>query len=209
MRIQWTFTRSKRRNAGAMWLHDDVAARVQALIEDAPDDRRLLRDEMTGKDYTEDLFIRRWVAVREAAIQADKFGLLRGLGNLQFRDMRRTFGVLSRAGGSTKDDTGDVLGNSAAVNPQLAEVYMPSQLDTASRAVDAIKRPRAPAARKRVWHPISRATWPVSARAARAGGSSASRPGRWSRRHWGGNGSRLKAKESQYDGNHLRPARVG
>lgn len=147
-RIQWTFTRSKRRNAGAMWLHDEVAPRVRALILDAPEDRRLLRDEETGADYHEDLFIRRWVKVREAAVKADKTGKLAALTGLQFRDLRRTFGILSRAGGSTKDDTGDVLGNSAAVNPTLAEVYMPSQLDTASRAVDAIKRPKAPASRR-------------------------------------------------------------
>ncbi|WP_374425009.1 hypothetical protein [Paracoccus sp. (in: a-proteobacteria)] len=140
-RVQWTFTRSKRRNAGAMWLHDEVAPRVRALIKGAPADRRLLRDEKTGGDYTEELFIRRWVAVRDAAVQADRAGRLRGLAGLQFRDLRRTFGILSRSGGSTKDDTGDVLGNSSAVNPQLAEVYMPSQLDTASRAVDAIQRP--------------------------------------------------------------------
>lgn len=140
-RVQWTFTRSKRRNAGAMWLHDEVAPRIRALITDAPTDRRLLRDEKTGADYDEELFIRRWVAVRDAAVQADRAGKLGALASLQFRDLRRTFGILSRSGGSTKDDTGDVLGNSSAVNPQLAEVYMPSQLDTASRAVDAIRRP--------------------------------------------------------------------
>lgn len=141
-RVQWTFTRSKRRNAGAMWLHDEVAPRIRALITDAPTDRRLLRDEKTGADYDEELFIRRWVAVRDAAVQADRAGKLGALASLQFRDLRRTFGILSRSGGSTKDDTGDVLGNSSAVNPQLAEVYMPSQLDTASRAVDAIRRPK-------------------------------------------------------------------
>lgn len=141
-RIQWTFTRSKRGNAGAMWLHDEVAARVRPLLKGAPADRRLLRDEETGRDYDEDLFIRRWVKVREAAVKADKAGKLADLAGLQFRDLRRTFGILSRSGGSTKDDTADVLGNSAAVNPQLAEVYMPSQLDTASRAVDAIQRPK-------------------------------------------------------------------
>ncbi len=140
-RVQWTFTRSKRRNAGAMWLHDEVAPRVRALIADAPGTRRLLQDEKTGADYDEDLFIRRWVAVRDAAVQADRAGRLGAMAGLQFRDLRRTFAILSRSGGSTKDDTGDVLGNSSAVNPQLAEVYMPSQLDTASRAVDAIKRP--------------------------------------------------------------------
>lgn len=63
------------------------------------------------------------------------------LSRLQFRDLRRIFGILSRAGGSTRDDTADVLGNSAATNLRLAETYMPSQLDTASRAVDAIRRP--------------------------------------------------------------------
>lgn len=140
-RVQWTFTRSKRRNAGAMWLHDEVAPRVLALIAGTDPGQRLLRDNRTGADYTEDLFIRRWTLVRDAAVQADRRGRLPGLQDLQFRDLRRTFAILSRSGGSTKDDTGDVLGNSSAVNPQLAEVYMPSQLDTASRAVDAIKRP--------------------------------------------------------------------
>lgn len=56
--------------------------------------------------------------------------------------------MLSRAGGATKDDTGDVLGNSAAVNPRLGETYMPAQLETASRAVMAIKRPAKAKGRK-------------------------------------------------------------
>lgn len=140
-RIQWTFTRSKRHNAGALWLHDEVAPRIRALITGAKPDRRLLQDEKTGADYHEDLFIRRWREVRAAAIEAGEMPALSGL---QFRDLRRTFGIMSRAGGATKDDTADVLGNSAATNPQLAQVYMPGQLDTASRAVAAIKRPSQP-----------------------------------------------------------------
>lgn len=148
-RIQWTFTRSKRGNAGAMWLHEEVTPRVKALIAGAPADRRLLQDEKTGEDYHEELFIRRWIMVRDAALKADNAGSPSKLADLQFRDLRRTFGILSRRGGSTKDDTADVLGNSAATNPQLAEVYMPSQLDTASRAVDAIKRPPNAKVRKR------------------------------------------------------------
>ncbi|WP_313349774.1 hypothetical protein [Paracoccus sp. (in: a-proteobacteria)] len=67
----------------------------------------------------------------EAAIKSDKHGKLADIAGPQFRDLRRTFGILSRSGGSTKHDTADALGNSAAVNPQPAEVYMPSQLDTA------------------------------------------------------------------------------
>ncbi|VDS07934.1 hypothetical protein PARHAE_01114 [Paracoccus haematequi] len=144
-RIQWTVTRSKRGNTGAMWLHDEVQGRVDALIDGSTDPhRRLLRDEETGADYDDDLFVRRWRKVRDAAVQADRFGRLQGLATLQFRDLRRTFGILSRSGGATKDDAADVLGNSAATNPQLADTYMPSQLDTASRAVEAIKRPVRP-----------------------------------------------------------------
>ncbi len=141
-RIQWTLIRSKRGTSGAMWLHAEVQDRVHALIVGINDpDRRLLRADDTGADYDEDSFGRCWRKVRDAAMATDKGGKLAALAGLQFRDLRRTFGTLSRAGGATKDDTGDVLGNSAATNPQLARVYMPSQLDTASRAVDAIKRP--------------------------------------------------------------------
>lgn len=141
-RIQWTITRSKRGNTDAMWLHADVQDRVAALIAGANDPAsRLLRDEVTGGPYDEQLLARRWRKVRAAAIEADKSGRMKALAGLQFRDLRRTFGILSRSGGATKDDTGDVLGNSAATNPQLADTYMPAQLDTASRAVDAIKRP--------------------------------------------------------------------
>lgn len=141
-RIQWTFTRSKRGNAAALWLHDEVAPRIAPLLTGATPDRRLLHDEETGKPYTEDSFARRWAKVRAAAIEAESAaGRPTTLADLQFRDLRRTFGVLSRRGGSTRDDTADVLGNSAATNPRLAETYMPAQLDTASRAVDAIRRP--------------------------------------------------------------------
>lgn len=148
-RIQWTLTRSKRKNTGAMWLHDDVQGRVAILIDGVNDpSRRLLRDEETGADYDGELFGRRWRKVRDAAVRADKLGRLQGLDRLQFRDLRRTFGILSRSGGATKDDTADVLGNSAATNPQLANTYMPSQLDTASRAVEAIRRPAKSGTRK-------------------------------------------------------------
>lgn len=144
-RVQWTFTRSKRGNSGALWLHSEVQGRVLAALDGIEDPaRRLLRDELTGADYDDELFGRRWRKVRDEAVSADKQGKLTGLSRLQFRDLRRTFGILCRSGGATKDDTGDVLGNSAASNPQLAETYMPSQLDTASRAVEAIRRPGKP-----------------------------------------------------------------
>ena len=54
---------------------------------------------------------------------------------------RRTFGVWARAGGGSREDVGDVLGNSAAMDPQLGETYMPPSFHTAARAVASIQRP--------------------------------------------------------------------
>lgn len=143
-RVIWSFTRSKRGNAGALFLHDEVRARIMATIaaarrDGATADRALLVDERIGRAYDQDLFSKRWAEVRAAAIKADPS--LTKLHGLQFRDLRRTFGILSRRGGASKDDTADVLGNSAATNAQLAQIYMPGQIETASRAVQAIKRP--------------------------------------------------------------------
>lgn len=149
-RIVWSFTRSKRNNAAALWLHDEVADRLRNHLERTTDPaRRLLQDEISGADYDTDLLGRRWRKVRDVAVAADRTGKMARLSSLQFRDLRRTFGVLSRAGGSTRDDTADVLGNSAATNPRLAQTYMPGQIDTASRAVDAIRRPSTPTPKRR------------------------------------------------------------
>ena len=57
-----------------------------------------------------------------------------------YRQMR--LGKNHRAGGASRDDVGDVLGNSAAVNPLLGETYMPASFETASRAIAAVKVPK-------------------------------------------------------------------
>lgn len=134
----WQLVRSKRGNHGAIELHPELVARLQAALDAAgPRQTRLLIDERSGQPYDEGLFQRRWRLVRAAAI-ADGGASLAGL---HFRDLRRTFGVLARAGGASQDDTADVLGNSAARNAWLADVYMAPQLETASRAAEAIRRP--------------------------------------------------------------------
>jgi integrase len=139
----WTFVRSKRQNHGQIELHPEVIPPLRAALADAgtPDDPRgaqdrLLRCDRTGRPYTEDLFAKRFAEVRTAAA-----GQIATVAGIQFRDLRRSFGSLSRAGGASKDDTADVLGNSAAVNPQLGETYMAPTFHTASRAVAAIRRP--------------------------------------------------------------------
>lgn len=150
----WFLTRSKRGNTSAIRLHDEAAPRLQQALAAAksagrwaPEDR-LLVDERLGRAYDDDLFQRRWQEVRAATIAADASGASAPLAGLQFRDLRRTFGVLSRQGGGGRDDIGDVLGNSIATNAQLAAIYTPGQIDTASRAVSAIRRPAAPNGKK-------------------------------------------------------------
>lgn len=141
----WTFVRSKKKNAGGMIVHPDVVPQLRALLADAgtagmprrPEDPLIL-DPATGRAYDEFLFNKRWHAILAWAAKPEG-GDCPGISGLQFRDLRRTFGVLARAGGASKDDVGDVLGNSAAVNPILGETYMPASFDTASRAVAAVK----------------------------------------------------------------------
>lgn len=138
----WQLVRSKKENYGAMPLHDETRARVLSLIDAARDDQEfLLVDELTGRDYASeavsgDLFRKRWAAIRSHAAEDQP-----SVRSLQFRDLRRTFGVWARAGGALREDVGDVLGNSAAIDPQLGETYMPPSFHTAARAVQAVQRP--------------------------------------------------------------------
>jgi hypothetical protein len=134
--LVWSLTRRKRGTRGTLPVHPLAMDVVEARIAGRPADARLLLDDRIGRPYDEYLFQTRWAEVRERAAQA-----VPSVATLQFRDLRRTFGVMSRAGGSTEDDVGDVLGNSAATNPQLAEIYMPATIHTTTRAVMAIIRP--------------------------------------------------------------------
>lgn len=140
----WLLRRSKRGTEGGAELHPETIGAVQAALATRRIGDRMLTptdaliwDERVGRPYDTDLFAKRWAAVRQAAIDEG----WRALATLQFRDLRRTFGVLARRGGATPADVGDVLGNTAGTDPQLQEIYMPPQVETASRAVGAIKRP--------------------------------------------------------------------
>lgn len=133
----WHLTRSKRGNESVIPLHPEVVTRLAARLSDAADGP-LLTDEANGLPYTPDRFRHRWAEVRQAAIDAG----CTALHGLQFRDLRRTFGRLSRAGGATKADVGDVLGNSAAVNQLLGDIYMAPEIESLFRAVRAVQRPQ-------------------------------------------------------------------
>ena len=137
----WELVRSKRSTHGILPVHEEAAPRIRALIDAAaPGQTALLIDHATRRPFTGDLFRDRWAQIRDHAADAAP-SLLRPQ-RLQFRDLRRTFGVWARAGGASKNDVADVLGNSAGQDPGLGETYMPATFHTAARAVAAIQRPK-------------------------------------------------------------------
>lgn len=142
----WRVDRSKRGTLGLMRLHPIVQHRLMPRLIHADPDACLLGDERNGTPYHEELFQRRWREVRATAAQHQPS--LTGADQLQFRDLRRTFAVWAKAGGATDDDVGDVLGNTAALDPRLQETYMPPSFETASRAVLTIRRPQPEKRRK-------------------------------------------------------------
>lgn len=139
--LVWFLERSKRDNLGQIPVHPEVEPLIRArLMQGAPHESGiLLLDDLTDAPMSESLFHKRFDKVRRHA--ARHMPALRGL---QFRDLRRTFGVFARAGGASVDDIGNVLGNSVAADPQLEETYLPATFATTTRAVDAIRRPATP-----------------------------------------------------------------
>ncbi len=135
----WARVRTKRDTYAVLEVHPYAVPALEAAIAGRNDpEAALLIEERTGRAYSADLFRKRWAEIRETAAKSCP-SLERT--PLQFRDLRRTFGHWARAGGASTEDTGDVLGNSAAVDPRLREVYMATQFATARRAVLAIERP--------------------------------------------------------------------
>lgn len=134
----WTLTRNKRGNEGHIPMHPEIvpALRVQLLIV-GQGPGTLMWDEATGRAFeTKDQVFKRWETIRNLAAKTQP-----SVATLQWRDLRRTFGALSRGGGATKSDVADVLGNTADQNPMLTETYMAAQLITSLRATSAIQRP--------------------------------------------------------------------
>lgn len=163
----WQLTRSKRGNEGAMVIHHDAVPALEAALaaaklrlyrqngsvirEDEFAAAPLLADEGYGDasyagPRAEFRFQTRWDKVRSSAVAsaeaAGQHQFAAALAEIQYRDLRRSFGVHSRAGGASKDDAADVLGNSAATDQMLGDIYMAPSFETASRAVMAVHRPK-------------------------------------------------------------------
>jgi integrase len=140
----WSLVRSKRKTTGSITLHDEAAPVIAAILaRPAPADAFLLVEERVGRPYDEHLFAKRWAEVRARAAEACPSILAQG-DALQFRDLRRSFGAHARRAGASREDVGGVLGNSAATDPRLERTYMPPDLVTTHRAVQAVQRPAKP-----------------------------------------------------------------
>lgn len=134
----WQLVQSKRKRALEVPIHAAAVPALRLQLMRAPQGPgTLIWDEVTGKPFTPRRFFDAWEKVRAEAATA-----LPSAADLQWRDLRRTFSNLSRAGGSSDADTSDVLGNTAAKNPRLRRTYMAPQLATTLRAVEALQRPK-------------------------------------------------------------------
>lgn len=137
----WLLRRSKRGNAGGFEIHPELRAPVEAMIAATPDRERLLHYEGTSdrpcdQPYSSDLFRKAWARVRDQAAKSAP-----SVATLQFRDLRRTFASLARAGGADPREVADALGNKAFSDNELSQVYMPPTYESATKAIKAIVRP--------------------------------------------------------------------
>lgn len=140
----WTFQQSKRGKVVEVPVHPMAVPALRLQLMRSPDGPgTLIWDEVTGKAFTPNRFSQVWAKVR-----ADAAKTCPSVATLQWRDLRRTFGNMSRAGGSSDADTADVLGNTADKNPKLRRTYMAPQLMTTLRAVQAVQRPVKPKERQ-------------------------------------------------------------
>lgn len=139
----WSFTRSKRGNDGIVPLIDpDLVQSIEAALALA--DRgpgTLIWNPNNGQPYSKERWFARWEDIRARAAETTP-----SVATLQWRDLRRTFSTLTRAGGASVDDVGDVIGNTAASNAIIRGIYMVPQIETGLRAVSAMQPPKARAA---------------------------------------------------------------
>lgn len=134
----WSFTRSKRGNDGVVPLIDPalVAALEAALAMADKGPGPLIWNTNNGQPFTKERWFQRWEEARARAEETAP-----SVASLQWRDLRRTFSTLTRAGGASVDDVGDVIGNTAARNALIRGIYMVPQIETGLRAVSAMQPP--------------------------------------------------------------------
>ena len=140
----WDLERRKRGTQTMLPVHAECAPFVTARLADGDDGAaHLIIEDRLDRPYDPDLFAKRWSEVRARAARTAPSVLSRDPARqLQFRDLRRTLSATARNLGLDKADIAAVLGNSADVNPQLGDTYMPPSFDAANRVLAAMQRPK-------------------------------------------------------------------
>lgn len=135
--LVWELTQSKTGKQVSVPIHQDLeeALRAQLAVASAGPGT-LVWVAGSGKAFDHDSMGAAWKKLRDEAAKA-----LPSIKTLTQRDLRRSFAINARAGGVTRDDLVDVLGNTLDDNQMLAQTYTPSQLATVQRVVGAIKKP--------------------------------------------------------------------
>lgn len=129
---RWRLVRSKNGTAGELAMPPAAWGYVAPVWGQHPTH---VLPGPNGAPWRPDTFRAAWERVRARAAQT-----VPSVATLMFRDLRRTFGTLARAGGATPRDVGDALGNTAGFDPRLSQTYMPASADGAARAILSITR---------------------------------------------------------------------
>ena len=136
--LVWILIQNKTGKEVQVPIHIDIEATVRDQLARATDGPgTLVWDEGTGKAYDINSMGKAWIRLRDEAAKA-----VPSIATLTQRDLRRTFSTNARAAGVSRDDLVDVMGNTLNTSAALAQVYTASQLATAARAVDAVKKPK-------------------------------------------------------------------
>lgn len=96
----------------------------------------LIWDQATGNPLSKRLMWDRWQTIRDLAAET-----VPSVKTIQWRDLRRTFGNLARAGGAEKSDVADVPGATRPTPMRPSQRSTGPQVATTWRAATAIARP--------------------------------------------------------------------
>lgn len=134
----WDLHQSKRGTSVPLFIHEQAVSRLAGtMIRDARPEDAFLIHPLTGEAWSQENLSKAFSRLRETAACE-----LPSIADLQFRDLRRTFGVWATIGGATISDIAAVLGNSADTNADLAARYAPPAVERTRRAVEAVTLPK-------------------------------------------------------------------
>jgi len=141
----WRMVRSKRSNAAVIPIIDAAVVALlaaQLARADVQAAGQLLLNGH-GQPFTRHRLGHHFETIRAIAAKS-----LPTIAGLQWRDLRRTFGVRLRMANVGRDDIGDLLGNTVGISADLAARYTPATSASTMRAIAAISNIPAPERKK-------------------------------------------------------------